>query len=181
MALAGASKYARALADLALDPKHAVDPESLGNELACFEEALEESAELRNVLLSPAVPPARKRAVVTRLASQAGLSKLVRNFLCVVIDHRRVTLLPEIRKAFRALTYERMGMIEAEIVGACDLPPEQRERVAQSLGRMTGKQVRCRFEVDNRLIGGLVAKIGSTTYDGSVQGQLDGLRRRLME
>jgi F-type H+-transporting ATPase subunit delta len=181
MAMATASRYARALADLAFDPKRGADPESVAVELALFADALEASGDLRSVLLSPAVAPARKRAVVAQLAVQGGISALVRNFLCVVIDHRRTAILSEIREAFRALVYERMGMVEADISAARELPDGQREKVAAGLGRLTGKRVRCRFSVDEGLIGGVVARIGSTIYDGSVQGQLMALRRRLME
>lgn len=169
------------MADLAFDPKRGVNPESVAGELALFAEALEASSDLRSVLISPAVAPARKRAVVTQLAKQGGISGLVRNFLCVVVDHRRTAILSEIREAFRALMYERMGMVEADISAARELPAGQREKVAERLGRLTGKQVRCRFSVDEGLIGGVVARIGSTIYDGSVQGQLKVLRRKLME
>jgi F-type H+-transporting ATPase subunit delta len=181
MAMATASRYARALADLAFDPKRGVDPESVAAELALFAGAIEASNDLRSVLLSPAVPPVRKRAVVAQLAELGGISPLVRNFLYVVIDHRRTAILSEIREAFRTLTYERMGMVEADISAARELPAGQREKVAEGLGRLTGKRVQCRFAVDQRLIGGVVARIGSTIYDGSVQGQLKALRRRLME
>jgi F-type H+-transporting ATPase subunit delta len=181
MALAAASRYARALADLALDPARKVDPESVAVELGLLVETLAASPELRSVLVSPAVAPARKRAVIARLAEPAGVSKLVRNFLCVVIDHRRTALLPEIRQAFRALLDERMGMLEAGITAARVLDAEERDRVTERLGRMTGKRVRCGFEVDEGLIGGMLARIGSTIYDGSVRGQLSVLRRRLTE
>ena len=149
--------------------------------MALFADALEASSDLRSVLISPAVAPARKRAVVAQLAKQGGISALVRNFLCVVVDHRRTAMLSEIREAFRALMYERMGMVEADISAARELPAGQRRRVAAGLGRLTGKQVQCRFSVDQSLIGGVVARIGSTIYDGSVQGQLKALRRKLME
>jgi F-type H+-transporting ATPase subunit delta len=181
MAMAAASRYARALADLAFDPKRGVNPENVAGELALFAGAIETSSDLRSVLLSPAVAPARKRAVVAQLAVQGGISGLVRNFLYVLIDHRRIAMLPEIREAFRTLTFERMGMVEANVSAAREVPAGQREKVAERLGRLTGKRVQCRFAVDQSLIGGMVARIGSTIYDGSVQGQLKVLRRKLME
>ena len=166
---------------MAFDPKRGADPQSVAGEVVLFADALEASTDLRNVLISPAVAPARKRAVVAQLAKQGGISTLVRNFLWVVVDHRRTAMLSEIREAFRALMYERMGMVEADISAARELPAGQREKVAQGLGRLTGKRVQCRFSVDQGLIGGVVARIGSTIYDGSVQGQLKALRRKLME
>src|SRR5450759_2384500 len=125
MAMATASRYARALADLAFDPKRGADPQSVAGELALFAGALEASSDLRSVLISPAVAPARKRAVVAQLAKQGGISALVRNFLCVVVDHRRTAMLSEIGEAFRAIMYERMGMVEADISAARELPAGQ--------------------------------------------------------
>ncbi len=181
MALAVASRYARALADLALDPQRGADPEALTAELEAVERALDESPALRNVLLSPAVTPARKRAVVARLSAIAGLSRLLRNFLYVVIDRRRIGLLGEIRQAFRSVVDERTGTLEAGIATARELSADERAHVSARLGQVTGMKVRCRFAEDQALIGGMVARIGSTVFDGSVRGQLEALRRRLTE
>jgi F-type H+-transporting ATPase subunit delta len=181
MALAAASRYARALADLVLAPARGSDPEAVAVELAVFEQALAGSTELRNVLLSPAVKPALKRAVVARLAGDAGLSRLVTNFLYVLIDHRRTAMLSEIRQAFRGIVDERLGAVEVEVAAARELTDEQHGQIALRLGRLTGKKVRCRFAADSSLIGGMVARIGSTIYDGSVRGQLEALRRRLTD
>ena len=115
MALAVASRYARALADLVLDPSRGLPPEKATAELDAFEQVAGSSVDLRNVLLSPAVSPARKRAVVARLAGQLEMSPLLRNFLYVIIDHRRTAMLAEIREAFQALIDERTGAAEAEV------------------------------------------------------------------
>jgi len=179
MALAVASRYARALADLVFDTKRAIDPESVAAELAAFEDDLAESADLRSVLLSPAVSPVRKRAVVARLVERAGISKLVRNFICVVIDHRRIALLPEIRQAFHELVNERLGLVEVRIEVARELSQEQHAKVEQRLACISDQKVRPKFATDEQLIGGMVARIGSKIYDGSVRGQLQALRRRL--
>ena len=179
MALAVASKYARALADLTIHPDRGMDAQAAMAELQTFENALKEFSDLRNVILSPAVAPARKRAVIARLCGLLGISALIRNFLYVVTDHRRTRILPDIREAFQVLVNERLGVVEARITAARELTAEQRSAVAAELSRMTGKNVRCGFQVDESLIGGLTAQIGSTIYDGSVRGQLDGLRRKL--
>ncbi|HSW50705.1 MAG TPA: ATP synthase F1 subunit delta [Bryobacteraceae bacterium] len=179
MVLAVASRYSRALADLALNPARGLDASAVVEELSALEQVVAGSAELRNVLLSPAVAPARKRAVVARLAGQLGVSRLVLNFVYVIIDHRRTAMLTEIRQAFQALIDERTGSVEAGVTAARQLAAGERENVEASLGRLTGKKVRCKFSVDESLIGGLVARIGSTIYDGSVKGQLEALRRRL--
>ncbi len=181
MASAVASRYARALADLVLDPSRGLDPEALVGELEALEQALAASADLRNVLLSPAVTPARKRAVVARLASDLGISRVLRNSLYVLIDHRRTAMLGDIREAFRAIVDERTGAVEAGVATARELSGDERNRVGSRLGRLTGKRVRCKFNLDEELIGGMTVRIGSTIYDGSVRGQLEALRRRLTE
>lgn len=181
MALAVASRYARALADLVLDPARGMSAETAISELVGFEQMVAGSSDLRNILLSPAVTPSRKRAVIAKLTADPAMSRLVRNFLYVMIDHRRTAMLAEIREAFRALVDERSGAVAADVKAARDLGAEERQRIAERLGRMTGKKVRCKFSVDDSLIGGLVTRIGSTVYDGSVRGQLDVLRRRLTE
>ncbi len=181
MALAVASRYARALADLVLDPSRGLPAERAVAEIAAFEQLAGASRDLEGVLLSPAVAPARKRAVVERLAHRLEMSRLVRNFLFVIVDRRRAGMLAEIRVAFEALIDERSGAAEADVRSARLLSTAERESVALSLGRMTGKKVRCKFSVEESLIGGLVARIGSTIYDGSVRGQLDALGRRLTD
>ncbi len=181
MARAVASRYARALADLVFDPSAGLDAQTVAGQLELFEEVLRASPDLRIALLSPAIAPPRKRAVVARLAERLGMARLVRNFLYVLIDHRRTPLLGEIRDAFQAVVDERLGIRRAEVVSARELGDAERERVGARLSRLTGKRVFCRFAREAGLIGGLTARIGSTIYDGSVRGQLEVLRRRLAE
>jgi len=181
MAHAVASRYARALADLVLDRKAGPEPEEAVRQLTVLNELITGSPELRLVLSSPAVKPARKRALLERLTDALGIAALIRNFLYVIVDRRRTALLPEIREVFREVIDERTGWVEAQILSARSLSEAERERISHQMALLTGKQVRCNFGIKQELIGGLVARIGSTIYDGSVQGQLEALRRRLME
>jgi F-type H+-transporting ATPase subunit delta len=174
-----ASRYASALVDVATGPKSSVDPHHLLGELRGFEEVLTGSAELRAALTSPSVPPARKRAVVGAIGAKLGVSRVARNFLFVLTDHRRIAMLSEVLEAFDLLSDERLGFTRAEISSARELDQRQRAAVSHGLERLTGKSVRVRFAVDSALLGGLVARIGSTVYDGSVRGQLQALGKRL--
>jgi F-type H+-transporting ATPase subunit delta len=174
-----ASRYASALVDVATGPTSAVDPHQLLLELRGFAEVFAASAELRNALESPAVPLARKRAVIGRIGEQLGISRIARNFLFVLSDHRRIAMLPETLEAFDLLSDERLGFIRAEVSAARELDQRQRAAVSHGLERLTGKNVRMRYAVDRGLLGGLVARIGSTVYDGSVRGQLQALGKRL--
>jgi F-type H+-transporting ATPase subunit delta len=174
-----ASRYASALVDVATGPKAGMDPHQLLGELRGFEEVLAGSAELRAALTSPSVPPARKRAVVGAIGAKLGVSRVARNFLFVLTDHRRIAMLSEVLEAFDLLSDERLGFIRAEISSARELDQQQRAAVSHGLERLTGKNVRVRYGVDGALLGGLVARIGSTVYDGSVRGQLQVLGKRL--
>jgi F-type H+-transporting ATPase subunit delta len=156
-----------------------VAPESAAGELRAFEAALKESKELRHVLLSPAISPARKRAVIDGLAGPAGASRPVRNFLKVVADHRRTAALGEIIEAFQLLIDERMGLLRVDVASARELSPGQREELSRGLEAATGKRVWLKLTVDPELIGGVTARVGSTVYDGSVRGRLRALARRL--
>ena len=174
-----ANRYANALADVVTAPSSGARPEDILGELRSFEAGLRDSAELHNALTSPAVPPARKRAVVGKIADALKLSRVARNFLYVLIDHRRIAALADVLHSFEITVDERLGFARAEVSSARELSDSQRSAITAQLERMTGKRVRMRYAVDPSLIGGVVARIGSTVYDGSVRGQLDSLGRKL--
>ena len=125
------------------------------------------------------MPASRKRAVVGRIAELLKLSPIARNFLFVLIDHRRIAQLDAILHSFELIVDERLGFARAEISSPRELTETQRGAINAQLERLTGKRIRMRFAVDPALIGGVVARIGSTVYDGSVRGQLQTLGRRL--
>ncbi len=180
MALAVANRYAGALADIALDPKSGLDPNAALEQIQSFAQLLRESADLRNVLLSPAVPAQRKRNVVAALGEPLHLHPLVRNFLFVVIDHRRVGTLDEMAANLEAVFDQRLGRLRAAVSSAGELSASEKLMIEGELRRKTGKQVRCDFQVNPELLGGVSVQIGSTIYDGSVRGQLAAVRARLM-
>ena len=130
-------------------------------------------------MFSPAVASSKKRAVIARFAADLGLAPKVRNFIFVVIDHRRIAELSDIREAFEAAVDEQTGFVRADVASAQPLSDAQRGVLESQLSRLTGRRVRMQFATDESLIGGAVARIGSTVYDGSVRGQLATLRRRL--
>jgi F-type H+-transporting ATPase subunit delta len=174
-----AIRYANALADVVTAPGSGIRAEEILGELRSFEATLAGSAALHNALTSPAVSPARKRAVIGRIGDQLKLSRIARNFLFVLIDHRRIALLAGVLHSFEIIVDERLGFARAEVSSPSELSDAQRTALSAQLERMTGKRIRMRYAVDPSLIGGVVARIGSTVYDGSVRGQLDSLGRRL--
>jgi F-type H+-transporting ATPase subunit delta len=156
-----------------------VKPEAALAELKAFEATFRGSEELRNALETPAVPAPRKRAVVGKIAQLLNLSQVSRNFLFVLVDHRRIAELSDVVESLAVVLDERLGFAQAEVTAARQLTDEQQRAVNAELEKVSGKRIRARFGVDASLIGGVVARIGSTVYDGSVRGQLEQLGRRL--
>ncbi|MBM3728103.1 MAG: ATP synthase F1 subunit delta [Acidobacteria bacterium] len=179
MSLAVASRYARALADASFAPASPIAPGAVAGELLAFEQALDAAPDFRRVLESPAVQPARKRAVVTRIGELLGVSSLTRNFANVVLKHGRIRLWGLIRQAYERQVDERTGTVRVGVSSAFDLDAAQRGLLEGKLAAMTGKKVECQYQVDPTLLGGLSVRLGSTVYDGSVRGQLDVLRAKL--
>jgi F-type H+-transporting ATPase subunit delta len=174
-----AARYANALADVVTAPATSLSPQKAAAELRAFESALAGSLELREALATPAVPASRKKAVIGRIADALGISRVPRNFLYVLVDHRRIGSLSPIIQLFEEVIDARLGFAHARVTSAEQLNDLQRALLNSRLERLTGKKIRMRFEVDSALIGGAVARIGSTVYDGSVRGQLASLERRL--
>ncbi len=179
MASALANRYAQALADVVTRPGAATGAAAVTAELGAFLAAFRTSLELRNVLLSPAVALARKKSLIAVLGGRLGLSRIALNFLYVVTEHRRLTLLGEMLAAFEALLDERAGAIRAAITTAQPASAEDQNLLIDRLSQRTGRSVRSKFSVDASLLGGAVVRIGSTIYDGSVKGRLAALERRL--
>ncbi len=178
-ATAIAQRYASALVDVVMaDPNG--NPDQALAALQEFQVLVAGSTDLRNALESPAVSPTRKRALIDRLVTQLGTPRTVRNFLLVLSDKHRLTLLNEVTEQFDILLDERRGFVRADVQSAAELNPAQQEEIARQLSRVASKQVRTRFTVDPDLIGGVIAHVGSTVYDGSVRGQLAQMRRRLV-
>lgn len=176
-----AARYANALVDVVLDPKSQTQPEQITRELHAFEALLSSSEELRNALASPAVATHRKKIVLGRLADQLGLGRIARNFLFVLNSHRRMDALSAVVESFEVLLDERLGFSRANITSARELDAGQRAELEAQLTKVTGRRMRLRFTTDESLIGGLVARIGSTVYDGSLKGRLEALGRQLSE
>lgn len=176
-----AARYAKALGDVVA--AHSADASTVVAQLRAVNAIIESSGELRNALASPAVAPSRKRAVMSRLLGLQpdlkGALPQVRNFLFVVIDHRRITELKSMIDAFEALIDERSGFVQADVSSASDLTAQQKSALEVQLSRLAGKKAKLRFTTDPALVAGVVARVGSTVYDGSVRGQLERLQVKL--
>jgi F-type H+-transporting ATPase subunit delta len=181
MTSAVANRYARALVESVTAPGSVVKPADAVAQLRSVEEMIAGSHVLQEALLTPAIQASRKRAALGKLMDEMAVSRPIRNFIFVVVDHRRVAILREILEAFEIALDAQLGIVRADVVSADPLDQTQSDALSSGLARVTGKQIRLRFQVDSELLGGIVARIGSTVYDGSLRGQLRTLRRRLTE
>jgi F-type H+-transporting ATPase subunit delta len=169
-------QYANALADIALTQNAA---EAVVQELIGFGTLYAESPELRNFLSSPAVTREAKHRVIEKLLARVGGSRIVRNFLLVVVDHQRAHFLPEIIASFQEVIRQRQGITEAQVSSAVALSALQKAELEFTLERLTGKRVEAKFSLEPALLGGAVVRVGDTVYDGSLRSRLNELRARL--
>jgi F-type H+-transporting ATPase subunit delta len=169
--------YARAFADVVMSSH--LDAAKTLAETQQISSLVEQSKPLREVWENPSITAEQKRAVLDAIAQRAGISRPVRNFIAVLIDKRRTRFLAEIVAQFAQELNQRLGFADAQITTARELGVTERTALEQDLTRVTGKTVRARYEQDPAILGGAIARVGSTVYDGSVKGQLERLRQQL--
>jgi F-type H+-transporting ATPase subunit delta len=171
--------YSRALADAVFEPDSGLSPEDAIAQLRMAADVLSSSSDLKRVLLSPAVNRAKKVQLVGKIVEKTGLNRLIRNFLMVIVEHRRAGELKRIADGFEIAVDERLGFARAEITSAAELTDPQRDKLLQSLGQTLGRKIRPVYKIDEALLGGVIARVGSKVYDGSVVGRLEAMRRQL--
>lgn len=169
-------QYANALADIVLEQGAA---EPARKQLGDFAAAYVESAELRNFLASPAITREMKHGVIEKLIARLGASRIIRNFLFVIVDNQRTHLLPDIVDSFELVLRQRQGVAEADVQSAVALNDPQKSALLKTLERLTGKKIQAKYSLESQLLGGAVVRIGDTIYDGSLRNRLNRLRARL--
>ena len=171
--------YAQALADAVFAPNAGITPETAVEQFRSAEGLLTDSKQLQLALLSPAVNKHKKQAVISKLAEELGLHRVIRNFLLVVVSHRRIADLKAMRESFEEVVDERLGWVKAEIASAHEVAAPEREEIERALGTQLGKFIRATYVVDASLIGGVRARVASREYDATVRGKLESMRQRL--
>jgi len=172
-----ARRYSTALADVVLSSG---ETDTVKAELASWGELFQQSSDLQTVLNNPAINYVNKEKVLEGLIAKAKPSKTTANFLKVLLQNGRLADLGEINERFAAVLEERSGRITAEITSARELPDGERAEFEKNLEKLTGKQVSINYSINKDIIGGVVTRIGSTVYDGSVKTKLENLREELI-
>jgi F-type H+-transporting ATPase subunit delta len=174
---AAAARYARALFDVV---RKEGDLDQAGRDLSGFAAVVSGTPALARALSNPAVPSARKRAVVDQLLAHAGtMSPPVAKLLRLLAERDRLLLLPELDEAYQNRLREHAQIVRAEVTTAAPIGPDRVGAIRSALARTTGREVQLDTRVDPAIIGGVVTRIGSTVFDGSVARQLERLRETL--
>jgi F-type H+-transporting ATPase subunit delta len=173
-----AARYARALADVVLDAK--LNTSQVEQQLGDFAATFAGSKDLRELLLNPSIPTAKRLSILDAVNTRVGCGVQVRNFLAVLIRHERLSALSEIFEEYRSEMNRRLSISDAEVVTARPLKEPERAELERRVTELAGMRVNATFREDKSLIGGAIVQIGSTIYDGSVRGQLERLKERLV-
>jgi F-type H+-transporting ATPase subunit delta len=172
-----AAPYARAFAD-AVAEAH-LNAREVQTQLDDFVAAWSVSADLREVFLDPSFPIDQKVALLDRLNARLEMGTLVRNFIAVLIQHDRLDVLNDVLAEYRSEMNRRLGISEVQVTTARPLAADERQGIEQNVAALTGTQVQATYYEDKSLLGGVVVRVGSTVYDGSVKGRLDRLKEQL--
>ena len=171
-----ATRYARALLDVLLKESAA---EQGGQDLAKVASLLEQFPELQRAFNNPAIPAARRQALVQELLPKLSLSVPVGKLLLLLAERGRLTLLPDLTAVYQERLEELQQIMRAEVTTAEPLAPAHLSALQQRLANATGRTVKVTTKVDPSIIGGVKTQIGSTVYDGSIATQLEVFRQKL--
>jgi F-type H+-transporting ATPase subunit delta len=171
-----ARRYAAALADVVIAQGEAREVQE---ELNAWAQMLEDNSALLEVFRNPTIPYEQKRNVLNTLITRMRVRPTTANFLQVLLQNHRLSELKEINQRFALQLDERSGVVSAQVTTARAVPEATKETLRAQLGTLTGKKVRLQFAVDEELIGGIVTRIGSTVYDGSVRTQLQQIKQKM--
>ena len=156
------------------------ETETVKNELKSWEELIESNENLQTVFGNPSIAHLSKENILDGLLTKTQPSKTTANFLRVLLKNSRLTELGHINTRFASVLEERSGNVLAKITSARELSENEKAELKINLEKLTGKQVKPDFNIDNGIIGGVVTQIGSTVYDGSVRTQLENLKEELV-
>jgi F-type H+-transporting ATPase subunit delta len=167
-----ARRYASALADVVIERR---EEREVQKEIELWASMIDSNPQLKEVFANPTVAVDQKRTVLEELISRSRVRETTASFLRVLLRNQRLAQLPEVSGRFGQVLDERAGVVAAEITTARPIPEDLKKALHDTLASATGRTVRLTFATDENIIGGLVARIGSTVFDGSVENNLERL------
>lgn len=170
-----ARRYAAALADVLATGS----PREVQEELVAWSSMILSNELLQEVLRNPTVAYDQKQALLEKLIKLTKVHQTTANFLRILLKNQRLTELNEINERLALVLDERAGVTAAHVTTARPVSDDIKNSLQGRLANLTGNDVRLSFEIDEALIGGMVTRIGSTVYDGSIRNQLKELETKL--
>ena len=174
-----AGRYASALFALAEEQGSL---EGTAADLDTFAALMDESADLRRLVRSPAFSAQEQMRALTAILERAGIGGLAGNFLKLTASKRRLFAVEQMIDAFHALRDDKLGTVQAEVTLAEPLSDEHLATIQTALSEAANaRSVRMKVKIDPSLIGGLAVRIGSRMVDASLRTKLATLRTRMKE
>jgi len=171
-----ARRYATALADVAIERR---EERQIQNELDQWAAMMESSPQLKEVFANPTIVHDHKRKVLEELIARSRVKDTTASFLRVLLKNQRLAQLRDIAARYGQVLDERSGVLAGSVTTARPITEELKKTLHETLSTATGRTVRLSFDTDEQIIGGMVARIGSTVFDGSVQSHLERLAEGL--
>ena len=171
-----ARRYATALADVLAERN---EEAAVREELGAWESMVHENPLLLEVFTNPTIPYVQKSKVLNDLIAKSGIRQTTANFLRLLLRNQRFGELPHVNAKLSGILDERSGVVSAQVVSARPISEPVRRALEKTLEQITNKRIRLSFETDESLLGGIVTRIGSTIYDGSVRSQLERLGQEI--
>lgn len=173
-----ASRYATALFELSLEEN---DINSISSDIAALREVDDAGDEFNALITSPIYSRDEMSAAISAIAMRVGLSQLMCNTLALMAAKRRLFVLPIMLDQLEAMVDDHRGVVTAEIVVAKELSEEELASLKDTLRGSSGKDVRFAVKIDESLIGGISARLGSRLVDASIKTKLANLKNALRE
>ena len=170
-----AKRYAKALFSLGKD----------GGKNEKYSEALNAIAELyedesiANALVNPLYPLEVRQKVMAKIAEAAEADEILTRFLTLLMEKKRAAILPDIAREMQVMVDEAQNISHGTVISAIELDDALKEKIQETLEKITGKKVILEASVDPSIIGGIIAKVGDLVLDGSIKTQLNALKESI--
>jgi F-type H+-transporting ATPase subunit delta len=172
-----ANRYAKALFDVALEEQ--ADLAQVDRDLEAVVAMMQASPDLA-AASNRGLTDAARQSLLEAVSKSMNLTTAVTKLLVLLAQSRKLTYLPDLAAAYRERLLAHQNIVRADVTSAAPLTAEKTKALEESLSKVTGKKVELSVSVDPELLGGVIARIGSTVYDGSVRTQLAQMRQELV-
>jgi F-type H+-transporting ATPase subunit delta len=171
-----ARRYASALADVVIDRNEQAE---VREELRAWEQMIQNNSLLLEAFTNPTIPYEQKNKLLNELIKRSQARPTTANFLRVLLKNQRIADLPQVNAKLDQVLDDRAGLVTAQVTSARQVSEPVKAALEETLAQLTRRKVRLTFQTDESLLGGIVTRVGSTIYDGSVRNQLKRLGQEL--